>query len=90
MPVQFQVKLARSGRLVDVQTDQSVLDALKGAGVDIASSCEQGVCGTCQTRVLEGQPEHWDMYLTPDEQAANDCFMPCCSRSLSPVLVVDL
>ena len=52
--------------------------------------CEQGVCGTCLTRVLEGQPDHKDMYLTPEEQQANDQFTPCCSRSKSALLVLDL
>ncbi|MBC7680886.1 MAG: 2Fe-2S iron-sulfur cluster binding domain-containing protein, partial [Ferruginibacter sp.] len=60
------------------------------AGVDIPLSCEQGVCGTCLTRVLEGEPDHKDFYLTPQEQAANDQFTPCCSRSKSALLVLDL
>ena len=90
MEPDFSVKLARSGRLVTVRTGESVLDALTAAGVDMPSSCQQGVCGTCLTRVLEGEPEHWDMYLTPEEQEANDQFCPCVSRSRSPVLVLDL
>jgi vanillate O-demethylase ferredoxin subunit len=53
-------------------------------------SCEQGVCGTCLTRVLEGTPDHKDSYLTPEERAANDQFLPCCSRSKTPLLVLDL
>lgn len=53
-------------------------------------SCEQGVCGTCLTRVIEGIPDHKDLYLTPEEQAANDQFTPCCSRSKSARLVLDL
>lgn len=87
---EFEVRLARSGRVIAVEKNQSVLEALKAGGVDIASSCEQGVCGTCLTRVLEGEPEHWDMFLTPEEQAANDQFLPCCSRSKSALLVLDL
>ncbi len=90
MPIDFEVRLARSGRTIPVGKNQSVLDALQACGVDIANSCQQGVCGTCVTRVLEGEPDHWDMYLTPEEQAANDQFMPCCSRSKSQVLVLDL
>jgi vanillate O-demethylase ferredoxin subunit len=86
----FHVKLARSGRILPVGKQQSVLDALRAGGVDLATSCEQGVCGTCLTRVLAGEPEHWDMYLTPEEQAANDQFLPCCSRSASALLVLDL
>jgi vanillate O-demethylase ferredoxin subunit len=53
-------------------------------------SCEQGVCGTCLTRVLQGEVDHRDAYLTPEEQAANDQFTPCCSRSKSARLVLDL
>ena len=86
----FEVKLASSGRVVLVPKDQTVVQALAAAGVEIATSCEQGVCGTCLTRVLEGEPDHKDMYLTPEEQAANDQFTPCCSRSHSPLLVLDL
>ncbi|MBX3586691.1 MAG: 2Fe-2S iron-sulfur cluster binding domain-containing protein [Ramlibacter sp.] len=90
MAVDFEIKLARSGRVIPVAPDQSVLDALLACGLDIATSCQQGVCGTCLTRVIEGEPDHWDMYLTPEEQAANDRFLPCCSRSKSPLLVIDL
>lgn len=86
----FDVKLASSGRVIKVLADQSVTQALFAAGVDVPTSCEQGVCGTCLTRVIEGVPDHKDMYLTPDEQAANDQFMPCCSRSKSPLLVLDI
>ena len=86
----FQVRLGRSGRLIAVAADQTVIAALAEAGVDIPTSCEQGVCGTCLTRVLEGEPDHKDMYLSPDEQARNDQFLPCCSRSKSRVLVLDL
>jgi vanillate O-demethylase ferredoxin subunit len=56
----------------------------------VVTSCEQGVCGTCVTRVLEGIPDHRDMYFTPQEQAANDQFTPCCSRARTPLLVLDL
>ena len=66
------------------------MQALADAGVTVATSCEQGVCGTCLTRVLEGVPDHKDMYLTPEEQASNDQFLPCCSRAKTPVLVLDL
>lgn len=86
----FAVKLASSGRVIPVLADQTVTAALSAAGVLVPTSCEQGVCGTCLTRVIEGIPDHKDMYLTPDEQAANDVFMPCCSRSQTPLLVLDL
>ncbi len=86
----FEVQLARSGQVVVVGRDQTVLKALAEAGVEVLSSCEQGVCGTCMTRVLAGVPDHRDQYLTPEEQAANDQFLPCCSRAKSPRLVLDL
>ncbi|QPS78221.1 MULTISPECIES: PDR/VanB family oxidoreductase [Delftia] len=86
----FRVKLASSGRIILVPKEKTVVQALVAAGVEVPTSCEQGVCGTCLTRVLEGEPDHKDFYLTPAEQAANDQFMPCCSRSKSPMLVLDL
>jgi vanillate O-demethylase ferredoxin subunit len=86
----FEIKLASSGRLIMVPKDKTVTQALSEAGVEVQTSCEQGVCGTCLTRVIEGVPDHKDMYLTPEEQAANDQFTPCCSRSKTPVLVLDL
>lgn len=86
----FEVRLARSGRTIPVAADQTVVAALVAHGVDLVVSCEQGVCGTCLTRVLEGVPDHKDVYLTPDEQARNDQFTPCCSRSRTPSLVLDL
>lgn len=86
----FQVKLASSGKLITVPADTTVVKALGAAGVDVMVSCEQGVCGTCLTKVLEGEVDHRDQYLTPEEQAANDQFLPCCSRAKSPMLVLDL
>lgn len=86
----FEVKLASSGKVLQVAKDQTVVEALAAAGVEVQTSCEQGVCGTCLTRVISGEPDHRDMYLTPDEQAANNQFLPCCSRSKSPQLVLDL
>ncbi|MGX9935176.1 PDR/VanB family oxidoreductase [Advenella kashmirensis] len=86
----FQIKLAKSGKIVDVLPGQSVVEALKAEGLVIETSCEQGVCGTCLTRVLEGEPIHRDLFLTPEEQAQNDCFLPCCSWSNSSLLVLDL
>lgn len=86
----FEVQLASSGRIIPVAADQTVAQALEAAGVIVPTSCEQGVCGTCLTRVLDGVPDHRDLYLTPEEQAANDQFTPCCSRAKSPRLVLDL
>jgi vanillate O-demethylase ferredoxin subunit len=86
----FQVTLSSTGRVIDVASDMTVVSALAQAGVEVPTSCEQGVCGTCLTRVLSGEPDHRDVYLTDEEKAANDQFLPCCSRSRSPMLVLDL
>ena len=86
----FEVKLASSGRVVLVPKGKTVVQALAEVGVERPTSCEQGVCGTCITRVVEGVPDHKDMYFTPQEQAANDQFTPCCSRAKSAMLVLDL
>jgi vanillate O-demethylase ferredoxin subunit len=86
----FQIKIASTGVVIDVAPDCTVMEALLAHGVELLSSCEQGVCGTCLTRVIDGTPDHRDSYLTPEERQANDRFLPCCSRSKSPVLVLDL
>jgi vanillate monooxygenase ferredoxin subunit len=86
----FEIELASSGRVIPVKADQSALAALLAAGLDIPMSCEQGVCGTCLTGVKSGTPDHRDQYLTPEERAANDQFLPCCSRASSARLVLDL
>lgn len=86
----FEVQLASSGRVIPVPKDRTVVQALAAAGVEVQTSCEQGICGTCLTRVLEGTPDHKDLYLTPEEQDANDVFTPCCSRAKSARLVLDL
>ena len=86
----FAVRLNRSGKVVDIPADVTVVRALADAGVHVATSCEQGVCGTCLTRILAGEPEHRDAYLTDEERARNDQFLPCCSRARTPLLVLDL
>jgi vanillate O-demethylase ferredoxin subunit len=86
----FEVQIKSSGQIIMVPEDCSVVEALSFEGIDIPTSCAQGICGTCLTKVVEGVPEHKDQYLTPEEQAANDQFTPCCSRALSARLVLDL
>ncbi|MCI3207360.1 MULTISPECIES: PDR/VanB family oxidoreductase [Pandoraea] len=86
----FQVKLHSSGRVIDVPAGETIVAALAAQGVEVQMSCEQGVCGTCLTRVIDGTPDHRDVYLTDDERAANDQILPCCSRSKSAMLVLDL
>jgi vanillate O-demethylase ferredoxin subunit len=86
----FEVRLASSGRCVQIPANRSVTSVLADEGIDIPVSCEQGVCGTCLTGVLEGEPDHRDLFLTDDEKARNDQFTPCCSRAKSETLVLDL
>jgi vanillate O-demethylase ferredoxin subunit len=86
----FEVALQRSGRVVTVPKGITIVRALEDAGIPVMVSCEQGVCGTCLTPVLDGVPDHRDSYLTPDEQAANDQMTLCCSRAKSARLVLDL
>ena len=86
----FELELASDGRVIPVRPDQTALAALLAAGIDVPMSCEQGVCGTCLTGVQSGLPDHRDQYLTDEERAANDQFLPCCSRALSPRLVLAL
>ncbi|MCG7601291.1 PDR/VanB family oxidoreductase [Halomonas sp. McH1-25] len=86
----FEVKIASSGASFTVPKDKTVYEVLSENGVEIMVSCEQGVCGTCLTRVLEGEPDHRDLYLDDEEHAANDQFTPCCSRAKSKILVLDL
>jgi vanillate O-demethylase ferredoxin subunit len=86
----FSVQLASSGRIIQIPADRSVAEALEACGIEIQLSCEQGICGTCLTGVLAGEPEHRDLFLTEAEQAQNDQFTPCCSRAKSPLLVLDL
>lgn len=86
----FEVVAARSGKTVQVAEGQTILEALAGVGIDIDISCEQGVCGTCLCDVLEGEPDHRDVYFTDDEKAANDAILVCCSRSKTAKLVLDI
>lgn len=86
----FEVRIASSGKTYPVAKDQSVVQALAPHGIEILTSCEQGVCGTCITRVLQGDCDHRDLYFTDEEKAANDQFTPCCSRAKGKLLVLDL
>lgn len=86
----FEVEARRSGVTVAVPEGVSIASALAAAGVPVALSCEEGVCGTCLCDVLEGTPDHRDHFLTDDEKQAGDQILVCCSRSKSPRLVLDL
>ncbi|MDR7304052.1 PDR/VanB family oxidoreductase [Haloactinomyces albus] len=86
----FEVELRRSGVSLTVAPEQSVLQAMNMAGVNVLSSCRQGLCGTCETTVLAGEPDHRDSILDDDERAHGDCLFPCVSRSCTDRLVLDL
>ncbi len=86
----FEVRLARSNRTIIVPAGKTILDAVLDAGVAVNYACAEGVCGTCETRVIEGVPDHRDLFLNQEEQAANKSMMICCSGSKSPTLVLDL
>lgn len=88
-PARFRVVAARSGVSCVVEKDDSITDALETVGIKIKTSCGGGGCGTCLVQVLEGTPEHNDVYLTPAERAAGQ-FLPCCGRSLTETLVLDV
>jgi ferredoxin-NADP reductase len=87
---EFDVILDETGVTVRVGCGQSILDALESAGIHVPTSCREGTCGTCETVVLEGIPDHRDSYLTAAEQESNEVMMVCCSRSTEDVLVLDL
>ena len=86
----FKVRLAKSGRELDVPVGQSLAEVLNARGAAVELSCEQGVCGTCMVTVLEGEPEHRDVYLSEDEKRTGHCMQACVSRSRSGLLVLDL
>lgn len=87
---EFEVTLARAGSTIRVEKGVTILEALSAAGVNVASSCGQGVCGVCETRVLAGVPEHRDSVLSATEKAANNTMLICCSRALTPSITLDL
>jgi tetrachlorobenzoquinone reductase len=86
----YTVQLARLNLTVKVDAGQTIMEALRRTGIDVATSCEQGVCGTCETKIVAGRPDHRDVILTDDEKASNKTMMICCSGSLDDVLVLDL
>jgi ferredoxin-NADP reductase len=86
----FQVVLAQSELTLDVPPDRSILSVVEEAGIGVLSSCAEGTCGTCETPVLEGVPDHRDSVLDETERQANDCMMICVSRARSERLVLDL
>lgn len=86
----FEVVLASTGATHTVPVGSSILSVLREQGVEVESSCSEGVCGTCETRLLRGSPDHRDAVLSPEERAAGDYLMICVSRALTSQLVLDL
>lgn len=86
----FDVELSKSGKVCRVEAGQTIVQALEAAGLRPEISCEQGVCGTCLTRVISGEPEHRDCYLSAAEKAAGKQILICVSRAVSDRLVLDL
>lgn len=86
----FEVQLSSSGRVFHIPANRSIASVLIDEGLPVLLSCEQGICGTCSTLVVDGIPDHRDSYLTDEEHARNDTVLICCSRARSPRLVLDL
>ena len=86
----FELRLARSGQTFNIPANKSIAAVLAAHGVDVPLSCEQGICGTCLVRVVNGIPDHRDTFLTDAEHAENKELTLCCSRALTPVLEIDL
>ncbi|HDK8955900.1 TPA: oxidoreductase [Acinetobacter baumannii] len=86
----FEVVAQQSGKIIVVNAEETILQALAREGIEIEMSCEQGVCGTCMCDVIEGEPDHRDVYFTDEEKASNEQILVCCSRSKTPRLVLDI
>lgn len=86
----FTVVAERSGRSVEVGAGETILSALQRAGIKVETACQNGVCGSCLTTVVEGRPDHRDMVLTDVEKASNTQIAVCCSRSMTKVLRLDV
>ncbi|MCA1941357.1 MAG: PDR/VanB family oxidoreductase, partial [Caenispirillum bisanense] len=88
--IAFDVRLADSGLTVHVPADQTVLHALRAVGVDVPSDCEEGLCGSCEVAVIDGEVDHRDTVLTAAERAENRRMMTCCSRARAGGLTLAL
>jgi ferredoxin-NADP reductase len=86
----FLVRLCRSGKTLEVGPSESVLEAMESVGLRPSFSCREGVCGTCETVVLAGRPDHRDVVLSEAEKAHGRTMMICVSRSLDPLLELDV
>jgi vanillate O-demethylase ferredoxin subunit len=86
----FVVVLNRSGQEISVAPGETILQALTSNGVNVPFSCEEGICGACETRVIEGVPDHRDMILSEQERSESKTMMICCSGCKSQRLVLDI
>lgn len=86
----FEVVLAKTGCTVQVRAGQTILEAVRAAGVSATFSCAEGVCGMCETRLIDGVADHRDSVMTQEEQAGGETMMICCSGAKTPRLVLDL
>ena len=86
----FTVTLQKSGKRITVDSNETILSALKREGIKVKCSCQNGTCGTCETVVISGQPEHRDFVLSEEERELNETMMICVSRARSAELVLDL
>jgi len=86
----FEVACAQSDVTFEVRPGESINDLAEEAGIGVMYSCSEGTCGTCETPVLEGEVDHRDSYLSPEQRAAGDRMLICVSRCAGPRLVLDL
>ena len=86
----FEVEIASTGQVITVPADQTIIEALEAAGVDLVYDCQRGDCGICQTDVLEGTPDHRDVVLSKEERDSGKVMQICVSRALSDRLKLDL
>lgn len=86
----FEVKLARTWTVVQVPADRSIVEVLHSSGVEVATSCGEGICGTCEVAVLAETPDHRDQLISEEERTGGRTMMPCVSRGPSPRLVLEL
>ncbi|MGI6853799.1 PDR/VanB family oxidoreductase [Mesorhizobium sp. 1B3] len=87
---EFELVCARSGKRVTIPSDRSILETLEAQGLAPLCSCREGTCGTCETAVLQGEPDHRDRVLTPDERASNSTMMICVSRAKGSSITLDI
>lgn len=86
----FEVEISNTGQVITVQADQTIIEALEAAGLDVMYDCQRGDCGICQCTVLSGTPDHRDVVLSDDERASGNVMQICVSRAKSPRLVIEI